>query len=449
MAGGAGWPRSASRRGLAPPPAGRDNGTGKSGDGMHPTRRGLLAAAGGLSLGTSGLSLGTNRLAVAAALPAPEAAAITLGALFPLSGPRALAGDESLRGLELAVAAQNRLGGVRGKSLVLVSADAADPAMAAAAAHRLIGQARAAVLFGTTADPLSLAATAVAELAATPYFELCATGGSITGRGFLSLFRTCPTAEAIAALSVDAIGALVAPAFHVPPAVLRPAILHLDAPAPARMAALQLARCQAEGLPLSGVMAYSAAAADLAILLRRLREARAEVVLHSGFVNDTLILFHAMAREGWRPRAVIGTGDAYAMADTAQVIGAAFTGAFAADFTPYDVSPAAAPEAAAVARLYRRAFGMAPRSGLSLATFTGARMAFAAMARAASLAPAPLRAAVLATAFPPHSLAAGWGAAFDRKGQNRLAQPVLGQWRPGRLVAVFPPAMAAGRARFA
>ena len=406
---------------------------------MHPTRRGLIGAAGALA------TAGAVR---AAEPPRPVAGGIVLGALFPLTGRLALAGDESLRGFELAVAEQNRLGGVRGERLRLVVADAADPAGPAAALHRLVAAARPAVLFGTTTDALSLAATAAAEVAGLPYFELCATADAITARGFGGLFRTCPTASAVAALAVDAVGGLVAPAFGVPVAVLRPAILHLDAPGPAAMAALQMARLRALGISLSAVMAYSAAAADLAVLLRRLRETRAEVVLHGGFVSDTLILFRAMRREGWRPRAVIGCGGAYAMADTYAAIGADFEGAFAAGFTPYDVAPAAAPEAAPVAALYRARWGMAPRSGLSLATFAGARVAFAAMAAAASLAAPALRTAVLATRFPPAGLPAGWGAAFGGAGQNLLATPALGQWQSGRLAAVWPPGFAAGKARW-
>ncbi|MGC8468656.1 MAG: ABC transporter substrate-binding protein, partial [Acetobacteraceae bacterium] len=85
---------------------------------MHRTRRGLIGAAGAL------VAAGA---ASAAEPPRPAASGIVLGALFPLTGRLALAGDESLRGLELAVAEQNHFGGLHGQRLHLVVADAADP----------------------------------------------------------------------------------------------------------------------------------------------------------------------------------------------------------------------------------------------------------------------------------------------------------------------------------
>ena len=65
------------------------------------------------------------------ALPGRRAMAqpqdLRLGAIFPLSGPLALFGDESFRGVEVAVEERNAAGGVFGRPLRLVRAVSARP----------------------------------------------------------------------------------------------------------------------------------------------------------------------------------------------------------------------------------------------------------------------------------------------------------------------------------
>ncbi|WP_242662491.1 ABC transporter substrate-binding protein, partial [Teichococcus deserti] len=77
-------------------------------------RRRLLQGAGALA---------ASGLARPALAQAPRAAELRIGAVYPFAGPLALLGDESFRGLELAVEARNEAGGVQGRMLRLVKAE--------------------------------------------------------------------------------------------------------------------------------------------------------------------------------------------------------------------------------------------------------------------------------------------------------------------------------------
>src|SRR3954469_11479538 len=124
-----------------------------------------------------------------AAAPASE---LRLGALYPFSGNLALLGDESFRGLELAVEERNAAGGLLGRPVKLARGDAQDQAQALAEVRRLITETRVHAVLGTYASPLAFAATQASELAGVPYFELGAIADALTDRGFRYVFRTCP-----------------------------------------------------------------------------------------------------------------------------------------------------------------------------------------------------------------------------------------------------------------
>ena len=98
---------------------------------------------------------------VALAAPVAHAADLKLGALYPFSGGLALLGDESFRGLQLAVNERNAAGGVNGNKIVLVKADAVDANQAVGEARRLTSVENVAAVFGSYASGVSAAATQV------------------------------------------------------------------------------------------------------------------------------------------------------------------------------------------------------------------------------------------------------------------------------------------------
>jgi branched-chain amino acid transport system substrate-binding protein len=377
--------------------------------------------------------------------PAQE---IRLGAIFPLSGPSGLLGDECFRGVELAVEERNAAGGIAGRAIRLVRADAPDEAAASHEARRLSqGTDRVAAFLGSFATPIALPASQVAELAGIPYFELGALADAVTERGFRWIFRLSPRAADFAATSIDAVTGIVAPSLGVAPDALRLAILHEEAAGGQSVGAAQEALIRVRSLTLVERVAYAPRPADLTAVVNRLRGQAAQVVLHCGAPGDEVALFRALRDASWRPSMVIGTAGGYGLTESARSIGDDMLGTMSADWTPFEVNERIAPGARAFPDLYLRRYGAEPRSAHGLAAYAGARVALDALHRAGSTERDRIRAAVQATDLAEGTTPAGWGVRFDERGQNLRAAPILCQWQAApagglRQVAIGPAAAA-------
>jgi branched-chain amino acid transport system substrate-binding protein len=391
---------------------------------MRISRRGAIGA--GTVLAVAG------QVRAQGVAPPPQGAPLTIGAIFPLSGPLAPLGDESFRGLEMAVEERNAAGGLSGRPLRLVRADATDDTTAITEARRLTsGSDRAAAIFGSFVSTVALPASQVAELAGVPFFELGAKSDALLDRGFRLVFRASPRAADYAAATLTAVTDILAPALGAAPPSLRLAIAHEDAASGQSVGAAQEAGARAAGLTLVERVAYGERPADLGAVVQRLRGLATDVVLHSGAPGDEVLLFRAMREAAWRPRMVVGVAGGYGVAETARLVGDGFLGAISADHTPFAVDERFAPGAGAFAEAYLRRYGAAPRAGNSLAAFVGARIFLDGLARAGGTERDRIRAAIQALDQPEGTTPAGWGARFDERGQNQRARPVICQWQAG------------------
>lgn len=371
-----------------------------------------------------------------------HAQGLKLGALFPFSGGLALLGDESFRGVQLAVDERNAAGGINGRQITLVKADAVDASQAVGEARRLTSVESVAAVFGSYASGISQAATQVTELAGVPYFELGATADTITGRGFKYLFRVNPTAKNIGDRTLEALVKVVGPTMKVDPKTLKLAIIHEDGPYGSLVAAAQKEGAAKLGFTVVEVQAYSAKTVDLSSVILRLKGAGADVVLHTGYQNDVVLFFRQATAAGYKPKAVIGGGGGHSLTDTAQAVGAPMEGVYDVDFPQITMNPAGAPGLGEFVAAYQKKYSSAPRSGHSLANYVGAKAMLEVLARAKSSDKDKIREAALAYRAPAGSTAAGWGVQFNETGQNTAATLNLMQWQQGKLATVFPDAVA-------
>lgn len=370
---------------------------------------------------------------------------IKIGALFPFSGALAQLGDESYRGLQLAVEERNAQGGLLGRKIALVKADAVDANQAVGEARRLTSVENVSAVFGSFSSALSFAATQVTELAGVPFFELGAVSDSVTDRGFKYVFRSNSTARDFANGTIEGVANVVAPALGVDPKSLKLAIIHEDGLYGKTIAGFQQERAKALGLNVVQVLPYSAKAVDLSSLILRLRGAQADVVLQTSYQNDTMLYFRQAKSAGYKPRAVIGAGGGYSLSDTAKALNGDMDGAFDIDFPQFAMNEKGAPGLSDFVSAYKKRFNGEPRSGHSLVNYVGARAFLDAIEKAGSLDKDKVRAAVLAYKQPVGSNAAGWGFDFGDNGQNRAATTTLMQWQDGKLVTVWPEAAAVAK----
>lgn len=370
---------------------------------------------------------------------------IKLGALYPFSGGLALLGDESYRGTKIAVDERNAAGGINGKKLVLIKADAVDANQAVGEARRLTSVEGVTAIFGSFASGVSSAATQVTELAGVPYFELGAVADTITSRGFKYVFRSNSTAKNFAERSIESVIKVIAPTLKVDPKALKLAIIYEDGPYGTLVGGFQKEEAKRLGLTVVESQAYSAKSVDLSSLVLRVKSAGADIVLQTSYQNDTLLFFRQSATAGYKPKAFIGAGGGYSLNDTALALGAAIEGVYNVDFPQITMNEAGAPGLKDFVSAYQKQFGIPPRSGHSLVNYVGAKAFLDILANAKSSDKDKIREAVLAYRKPVGSNAAAWGFQFGENGQNQLASTNLMQWQSGKLVTVYPESVASAK----
>ncbi len=339
----------------------------------------MLLAAGAALLARPALAQGNSY---------PSTGPLRIGALYPDSGPFGSLGQEGLRGLELAVEERNAAGGVFGRPLLLVRRAALNVSQAPQAARQLISAERVAAVFGTAASPLSIAASQAAELQGIPYFELGAPADGLTARGFRHVFRSAPTAMAEAVLTLQACARLLPALWDNPLAALRVFVLHEGGAYGQSVGATQdsLLR-QGLGPVAAGRAGYAPAVLpeqpgtppappNFPALVARMREARAEVVLHTGYAAEAVALLRAFRAAGWAPRMLIGSGSGYGLAEVAREAGADLRGVMVAGAPPYAIGGPLAGAAASLNARYAARHNAPPASGHSLQEALGARIRY-------------------------------------------------------------------------
>jgi branched-chain amino acid transport system substrate-binding protein len=264
---------------------------------MAARRRDLL---GGLGL-TMAASLAPRwapgALAANASRQPSDDKTLSVGALFPASGPLATLGNECLRGVQLATDLCNEGGGLFGRQIVLALGDASDPDRAVSEARRLITDVQPVLMLGTGDSALSLGASEVSEGSAIPYWELTATMPSITARGFHYLLRVCDVETGIAARCIEAAASVVAPALRRPAAALSVVLLYADDGPGSTLVPLALAAAHRSGMAPPLTIAYQPEGADLTALAARLAAMKPDVVIHHGSTEEVVLFFEGLATQ--------------------------------------------------------------------------------------------------------------------------------------------------------
>ncbi|MBO8140780.1 MAG: ABC transporter substrate-binding protein [Firmicutes bacterium] len=389
----------------------------------------------------AGTIAGVLILLLGALLLSPAALAqqeIRIGAIYPRSGSLALLGEESWRGAEIARQERNEAGGILGRQIVFVNADAPNVNAARSEAERLISQQGVQLLIGTYSSALSMAASEAAARRGVTFFELGAISDGITQRGYKTVFRTNPTASMFVAAQMAFLRDWMAPQMGKEPEQLRVAIAHEDSDYGTSVAENMRREAERLGLNLVSVQPYSSTSTDLSSVILRLRAASPDVIVAVSYAQDAILLQRQAHELGLRSK-VVGTGGGHSLSSFYEALGDLAEGVFNVDFTQYEVNTAFTPGLEEFRERYRATFGEEPRSGHSLANYMGAHVLFDIIERSGgSLDPERIRASTLSYVVRPGQLATGWGVRFDETGQNVGATPLVTQWRGGKLVTVWP-----------
>jgi len=399
-------------------------------------RRGFLRLAG---LGATGLAVIDLAACTQDGSGDGGGGPLRIGALYPISGSLALLGEESWRGVEIALELRNQKGGVAGRKLEAVRADIPDVNAASSEARRLVTQENLGLLVGAYSSSLSLAASEVAARSGKTYFELGAIADDITNRGYQSVWRTNPPAKTFTEAQLEFVRDWVAPALKKEPAALKIAIAHEDSAYGSSVARTLEEQAKPMGFGTIVKVPYSAKANDLSAIVLNLKSIAADVVIAVSYAQDAVLLGRQAKENGLRIPVFIGTGGGHSLASFAEGLGPAADGVFNVDFTQFEVQRSFAPGLEDFLAEYRKRYSSEPRSGHSLANFMGANVVFDILEQTkGSTDPKEIARVAKALDVPEGKTATGWGVRFDDKNQNTRAKPFVTQWSGGKLKTVWP-----------
>ncbi len=377
-----------------------------------------------------------------------------IGTIFPLSGPNSKNGVKNFDGVKTATEMINDAGGVLGKKVVLVSADAPDPQAAASEANRLITNEKVTAIIGTQSSSLSMAATVVAEKNKVFYIENEGVSGLITARGFKYLFRTTFSGGMMAKQIVDFVAAEIAPKLGKKAQDLRLAIVHEDGGFGRSTGKGLAARIKQLGLNLVSSQSYSSKSADLSGLILKLKQAKPDIIFAAQYINDA-ILFHRQARELRLKGMIIGSTAGQGNPDFYKALGEDANGIIAfgipSEFSVTNLSDRPKADSSEFIERYKKSHNGQYPNPTSFVGFAGAWVLYKfILPKAASLDPDKLRAAALSLDVPKGQGVLNWGIKFagpDAKnaGQNLYSAAGINQWQDGKLKLIFPKEVATSK----
>jgi branched-chain amino acid transport system substrate-binding protein len=264
-----------------------------------------------------------SAVAAAACLAAaPHAAAqgkeLKIGVIYDYTGPFAAGGSQAAAvGTKIAIDMINERGGVEGYRIKAIYADAQSKAeVAINEAIRLLEQEKVNLIMGVYSSahcvPMAQKVDAAKQFM---WANVCTASTVFKGKNLRYVFRPQVHTDQFGAASCSLLNEFAQSKFKKDPKDLKVAIIYEDGPYGAGVAAGNEAVCRQYGMQVVLKEGYSASAPDLSSLVTKLRRARADVILHTGY-NPDITLFWRQAREqGLKWAALIGHGAGYAQFD--------------------------------------------------------------------------------------------------------------------------------------
>ena len=380
--------------------------------------------------------------------------AITVGAIYPLSGSQGQGGVDEHRGVTLAADFVNADGGIGGRPIAISSTDVT-AAEAAPEAIESFAADGIDVVLGSYGSTISAPAS---ETAAANHMVFWETGavGMLTDdseRGVYT-FRVPPTGAVLGRNAIAFVDGPFSEALGRDARELTYAVSFVDDVYGRAVAAGAIEEAQRRGLEMAGTFGYDFRSADFDALAERIGRSGADVLFVSAYLADGIALRRALVRNHVDLVASIGTSSSYCMPEFGAALGRDALGLFASDKPAGDaIDPAGLrPGAADLLQRARDAYRdrwHAEMSPAALAGFSAAWALFAdVLPAAADLSPDGIAAAALAADLPIGSLPNGSGLRFGQPdtataGDNTAAAAVIWEWLvPGEHMVVWPPELA-------
>jgi len=386
---------------------------------------------------------------------------IKIGVIYDYTGPFAAGGSKAAAiGTKIAIDMINEKGGVEGYKIKPIYADAQSKAeVAINEATRLLDQEKVDLIMGVYSSahcvPMAQKVDAAKKFM---WANVCVASSVFKGKNLTHVFRAQVHSDQFGEASCSFLNEHAKAMLKKDPKDLKVAIIHEDGPYGSGVAAGNEAVCKKYGMQVVLKEGYSATAPDLSSLVTKLRRARADVILHTGY-NPDITLFWRQAREqGLKWAALIGHGAGYGQFDKLK---AAF--GKEAEYI-YNVDPVAAQlldpktlkpglgdltkEMIKRYKAETKATVVPPHTSMG---FNQSWIFFTdvlprAIKKYGGYDPEALRKAALDTDIPVGGTIQGYGVKFfppgtEMSGQNERSSPVVMQYQGGQTKIVWPAAI--------
>jgi branched-chain amino acid transport system substrate-binding protein len=401
---------------------------------------------------------------VAAAFPfaaQPQQKELKVGVIYDYTGAFAAGGSEAAGvGTKIAIDMLNERGGIEGYKIVPIYADAQSKTeVAINEATRLLEQENVNLIMGvySSAHCVPMAQRVDAQKKFM-WANVCVASSVFKDKKLSYVFRPQVHSDQFGEASCNFIAENAKAKLKTDAKNMKVAIIYEDGPYGAGVAQGNEAKCKELGMNVVLKEGYAATAPDLSSLVTKLRRARADVLLHTGY-NPDITLFLRQAREqGLKFKAIIGHGAGYGQ------IGKLME-TFGKDVNyVYNVDPVAAQLLDAkslkpglgdltreMVKRYQAVKGPADVPPHASMGFNQSWIFFTdvlprAIKKHGGISPEALRKAALETDIPLGGTIQGYGVKFfppghAMAGQNERSSPVVMQYVDGKTFIAWPKAL--------
>ena len=255
--------------------------------------------------------------ALLAAMPA-MAQDVKIGVIYDQTGAFAAGGSIAASiGTQIAIDMVNEKGGVEGRKIVAINADAQSKTdVAINEAERLLNEAKVDLLMGVFSSAHCVPMAAKVDAAKKfMWANVCVASAVFKDKNLQYVFRPQVHSDQFGEASCSFVAENAKGKLGKEIKDVKVAIIHEDGPYGAGVAAGNEAKCKELGLQVVHKEGYAATSTDLSALVTKLRRAQPDVVLHTGYNPDITLFLRQSKEAGLKWAALIGHGAGYGQID--------------------------------------------------------------------------------------------------------------------------------------
>jgi branched-chain amino acid transport system substrate-binding protein len=251
-------------------------------------------------------------------LATPAGADVKIGVIYDHTGPFAGGGSKAAAiGNKIAIDMVNEKGGVEGHKIVAIEADAQSKTdVAINEAERLLNDAKVDLLMGVYSSAHCVPMAARVDAAKKfMWANVCIASAVFKDKNLKYVFRPQVHSDQFGEASCMFIAENAKAKLKKEPKEVKVAIIHEDGPYGAGVAQGNESKCKELGIQIVHKEGYSATSPDLSALVTKLRRARPDVILHTGYNPDITLFLRQSKEAGLKWAALIGHGAGYGQID--------------------------------------------------------------------------------------------------------------------------------------